>query len=352
MIGGDFQISSSMFLDFDVEDKIRDLQFEHGRLLDSGRSAIRGAIFLALKNATVKNAWVPFYSCPSMIKPFHDAGVDVHYYGMGYDLAEPSGLPEKLDNSIFLFTHYFGKYNRRIVSYLEAARTSNTTVIEDVVQSCMNPNQGKVGDYVVNSLRKFLPIPDGAILVGPQVNEIELQPPDEKFISLSLIAKIIRADAAESDIRHLAYKEEAEQILNKSQNLRRISNFSEYFLRKFDLAKIHTVRRQNWQFLSECFKSDRLTKTGIKPLYNNITVSEIPLLFPVVVDMSQRDAILAELRSKNVFCPVHWRLDRPEQNWLLPDYHLSQSLFSIPVDQRMSTSSLEHLVDMLETTVC
>jgi len=348
MLGGDFQIEPELLLQADAKNSPLDQINECDLLLDTGRSALRVAIANAIDAGQVKKAWVPFYSCHTMIQPFYEYGLEVNFYGVGNDLSSPVGLPDRLDGCLFLFTHYFGRYNEAIASYLSVARTHNTVVIEDVVQSCMNMAHGKIGDYVVHSLRKFLPVPDGAVLTGPNVFNFDPLPANETFISLSLFSKISRAAADLSDSRHVAIKIMAEDVLASCQAIRKVSSFTQQILPKFDLSEIQSKRRQNWQQLSDAFATGALRNSTLRPLYEYLPKDDVPLLFPVVVESYKRDALLEKLRQEAIFCPIHWKLGNPNKAWLQSDFDLSRSLFSIPIDQRATSPILDQAIYVLQ----
>jgi len=347
MLGGDFQIKAELLLRADTGNSPLDRINEGDALLDTGRSAIHAAIASAIDVKKIKKAWVPFYSCQTMIQPFYDHGLEVNFYGVGKDLASPIGLPDRLDDCLFLFVHYFGRFNEAISSYLLIARTQNTVVIEDVVQSCMNSAHGRIGNYVVHSLRKFLPVPDGAILAGPKAISINPLPANETFISLSLLSKISRAVSDVKDTRHIALKNMAEDILDDCQAIREMSSFTRRMLPKFDLSEIQSRRRQNWQQLSDAFATGTLKNCAFRPLYEYLPEADVPLLFPVVAEADKRDAILEKLRQEAIFCPVHWKLGSPAKAWLRCDFDLSRSLFSIPIDQRVTSPALDQAIDRL-----
>ena len=63
---------------------------------------------------------------------------------------------------------------------------------------------------------------------------------------------------------------------------------------------------------------------------------EVPLAFPVVVKRKLRNQLKAFLAEYNIFCSIHWDLNQKYLNELSKDdYCLSQSILSIPIDQRV-----------------
>ena len=68
MLGGDFQIKAELLLRADTGNSPLDRINEGDALLDTGRSAIHAAIASAIDANKIKKAWVPFYSCQTMIQ--------------------------------------------------------------------------------------------------------------------------------------------------------------------------------------------------------------------------------------------------------------------------------------------
>ena len=75
---------------------------------------------------------------------------------------------------------------------------------------------------------------------------------------------------------------------------------------------------------------------------------EVPLAFPVVVKRKLRNQLKAFLAEYNIFCPIHWDLNQKYLNELSKDdYCLSQSILSIPIDQRVSANTLDYIIKTL-----
>ncbi len=178
---------------------------------------------------------------------------------MGEDLSSPKGLPEKLDDSILLFIHYFGKKNQSLVSFIEEKRAAGFSffVIEDCVQTCLSQVFGSCGDFVIHSLRKFLPVPDGAIIESENPLHADLGYADESFISEKLLAKLIRGSNGDPQT-FLSLYQEAEEKKEDEIVPRQMSRFSEYILQKLNLEEIADRRRKNWNLLSAAFEKSNI----------------------------------------------------------------------------------------------
>jgi hypothetical protein len=132
---------------------------------DSGRSAL----LLALRhwqreNAFCKVVWLPSYLCPSIPNTVYQAGLRVCIYEDGPGEALPFMPPTPLDGDLVLIVHYFGHVNTRALDWLSREPLRNWGVIEDCVQTPYSVGVGDAGNYVITSMRKWWPAPDGATL--------------------------------------------------------------------------------------------------------------------------------------------------------------------------------------------
>ena len=348
-IGGDFEIGRELLLSRLVNDIAFPGEKKHVLCLDTGRSAVYIALLTILQDTSLRKAWLPGYCCPTVITPFRQLGFDINFYSMGNDLSSPAGLPDSLNNSVILFIHYFGKRNRPLTSYIEDKRECGDKffIIEDCVQTCLSQAFGVHGDFVVHSLRKFLPVPDGGILCSDLPIQEQLELPDETYISKKILAKLIRGLGGRSE-DYLNLYGQAEVRIDNEICPRRMSMVSDFILPKLDLEKVAERRIMNWNTLSGMFKNGRFNSNLFHPLFPVIGDGEIPLAFPVIVKKGLRGSLRDFLAKSDIFCPIHWKLDQKcEVPLLKDDCVLSQSILSIPIDQRVSERALAHLTNTL-----
>lgn len=322
----------------------------HYLYFDSGRSAIYAALQDIMQRNGKKVAWLPAYTCNSVITPFQKCGFDIHFYSMGGDLQSPAKLPDKLELETFLFIHYFGITNKPVMEWLtEMKKNHNFFVIEDCVQALLTDNAGRYGDYVINSYRKFLPLPDGAMLSSRHpITNVNRAEPDEGFISRRLVGKLLRQYVA-NDLSFMDLFNEAESIIDKDISPREMSWISKYLLRRVDLTAISQKRRSNWFKLKKLLETELFECYAFHPLYTAISESEVPLGMPIIVGNGQRDDLKQYLISKNIFCPVHWPLlNRIYSNVEIHrEASLSASMLTLPIDQRIDQKRLEYMTEQI-----
>lgn len=125
----------------------------------SGRTAIYYILENILKNKKIKKAYVPSYSCSSMIQPFNDLGIEVVYYDVYYNEELKYNIEFRKDIDIFFAMNYFGYSETNMNSYIEKFKSIGKIVIEDITHSIFSIKKfSSYSDYLVGSLRKWLPI--------------------------------------------------------------------------------------------------------------------------------------------------------------------------------------------------
>jgi len=348
LIGGELGISSEIFLQPELDNQDIGYDKKYHIYVDTGRSALFLALNGIIQQGGKRQAWLPYYCCESVILPFEQLGFDINYYSMGNNLQNPELLPERLNGAAFLFINYFGKKNYGITRYLGELDNDNSGfIIEDNVQALLSSNSDQYGDFIINSCRKFLPQPDGAVLACDIPIEYSLNPADESFISEKIIGKMIREKQGDPEL-FLALLNQAENRLSRDIQPRSMSYLSKYIFDRTDLKRITETRRFNWFYLSKLLKSTQLINKGIIPLYDSLEDSEVPLGFPITVHPIYRDKLRNYLISQNIFCPVHWPLCSAEQTSAYKnDIALSKSILTLPVDQRLEQDALSYMVEQI-----
>lgn len=347
-IGGEFGISLDIFLQTKLNNQPAPYHKKYQVLVDTGRSALYLALAGILQKGGSKEAWVPRFCCESVVLAFHQLGFNIYYYSMGNNLQEAM-LPERVDGGTFLFINYFGKKNNSVINWLNEHAQYNDSlfIIEDNVQSSLSTNSGNHGDFVINSYRKFLPQPDGAVLAYDQPIKLNINQPDEAFISAKLAAKLIRENQGNTEF-FLDLLSNAEKRIDHIIQPRSMSCLSKFLFARTDLSEISTIRRSNWNYLLGLLVSEQLAYNCIYPLFDSLEDGEVPLGFPIKVDPAYRDNLRKFLTMQKIYCPIHWPIPkRYKELEFKDDINLSESILTIPIDQRLNEAALDYLLEKL-----
>jgi hypothetical protein len=312
--------------------------------LDTGRSALAVAARDILRRGGRPVAWIPAYGCDAVGAPFRDQGFAIRHYSVGLGLQSIDAEPATGDT--FLFIHYFGHRNRAAIARVPAWRADAVHVVEDCAQAGLSEGVGTHGDYAVSSLRKLLPLPDGALLASQLPLSFEAAESDEEFIDAKVAGKLLRGARAPADT-YLRLFEHAESRLRPAHP-RRMSWLAMQLLRGMDLGRVRERRCRNWRFLFDALRSTPALE-GVEPLLPSLDDGDVPLGLPVRVPRGQRDALRRHLAGHEIYCPIHWPLEHVPAHEFVAERSLSTSVLTLPLDQRYDVAQLARIVDALQS---
>ena len=116
------------------------------------------------------NVWLPSYFCNASLAPLRELNINLIFYPL-LDAGSPNIdvcneiLTHESSPDLFIAVHYFG-YSIELEQTANFVKSQGAWLIEDAAQ-ILSP-QKKIGDhshFLLYSPHKFLPIPDGALLI-------------------------------------------------------------------------------------------------------------------------------------------------------------------------------------------
>ena len=297
-----------------------------GRLFGSGRQALRALATLGRNRYGWRAVHVPTYYCPEVVDDLKQV-IDVRRY-----VASPQGdfvEPALGTGEAVLVASYFGRQppsigDRSSVRILDVTHDPFAPWIADYP-----------ADYVVASLRKTLPLPDGGwirslsgrLLPEPRrCAERQLGTTIEMLTAMSLKAAYI-AGAPIEKATYLRLFKSAESHLRYSAP-GEISVFSQAAAETFPIWRWREKRVENIATLEAALD-------GLSGL------AFIPSTYGVVLHCAShrlREAIRLRLISHDVYPAVLWALDGPD----IPRNHiqLSRRILFLHADFRWTSSDL------------
>lgn len=318
---------------------------EGALLLRSGRDALRYTARILKRRG--KEIWLPAYCCDSMVKPFLDEGVGVHFYPVSPDRAA-NGRAVKAEvpaGEALLYMSYFGHpvFGEEELEELSAS----CLLIEDRTQTLFDPPApGPVPAFTVASIRKWIPLFDGGYVKanlpadGPQAG-----PPDAEYVAMRKEAFDLKADylrtgnRAEKE-RFLPLLREAEQLLYDRTDLAEMSAASREILRRLDYGQIRARRIGNYRTLYEKLKDGPFR--ALPPGKDSV-----PLYFTLIVD--DRADMQKKLAAKDIYCPRIWPLPEGAGEKCAFSGYLSDHLLCIPCDQRYTAEDMAWIADTVRS---
>ena len=330
--------------------------------VSSGRAALDVLLMSVSRPGQV--ILLPDYMCFSTLMPtIEKAGLEVVFYPVDYDLhIDADELFSSCDTppEYVLLIDYFGCVDHGNLAGNIRSSWPETKIILDNVQALyrlMLPKGDQSwADWKFYSFRKFLPVPDGGVLLGEGVCPPEGAVADA---DLDAILMFVIGAATRNDFIHNEGGLETPKMVEgfyldalKSAaagiNLtpRIMSQLTLRLLERLPLQEFADHRRRNFLFLSSNISNT--TNSLIQPLFNKLGITDIPMTFPIRVREGKRDLLLECMRDQSIFCPVHWPIEEHyEGNAGSSAKQLSSEIMSLPIDQRYGVEDMDRMLNVL-----
>ena len=286
--------------------------------------------------------WLPTFFC-SEVARFCASVAEIREYRDDCRWSEPdwkSLQPEPRD--LVLAVNYFGVRSREPWRAWQARNAC--ILVEDHTQDpfstwALESN----APYAVCSLRKTLPVPDGAMLWSPQNRPLPPPPKEGHWLGSTLKAGAMMfkrrylegSVSAETKLRYREWQLEGERQLSQAP-MSTMSPISEAVLAR-GVPKVWRDRRiENAHTLLDGLEG----WDAAKPAFSSCPAGHAPFDLPYVFPSeSVRDFYQQALQQQNIFCPVEWPADTSDRNAT----ELSSCILSIPIDHRYSKIDMEKI---------
>ena len=246
-------------------------QGQNHTFLRDGRQAIKAAL-LNISDVQNKLCYLPKYLCESILQPFRELELNIRFYGHIHPLKPKIDIG--IEKSILFIIDYFGVEsvtNEEIVTYLE----KNNIVIMDNTHSAFNKSRFRIRHenyYLISSLRKIFPIPDGGVIYydNPRfIVETSFPTGYDKMLK-AMKLKSLKNDKTKylEFYRNYEYQKDHDFI-----SLQNIPEVSLKILQQLNFTKILQKRNSNLNYLyenliNECFlyKKEEIRSPFFLPL--------------------------------------------------------------------------------------
>lgn len=322
----------SEFWDVPVKSKNNGLFPKFTQWFLSGRSALQAVIKNLNHCHTVS---IPSWCCDSMIKPFVDAGMCIHYYPVYYD----GELTQEVDfdSDILLLIDYFG-YTTPSRSELSDFKG---VVIRDVTHSIFSTTYSDA-DYYFGSLRKWCGIWTGGFAWCRNRQKLPVEVSDDYgYIALrqgAMLQKSEYINKARTDKNYLKIFDEAEERLENigivPAAVRDVS-----LAEQLDIENIRSRRKSNAKVLQTAFHDWLVFRKRIE--------TDCPMFVPILVPDGKRDGLKRYLIKKGIYCPIHWPVGKYHRLDERTEYIYKNEL-SLVCDQRYTEEDMERIVKAIQ----
>jgi hypothetical protein len=320
----------------------------HPLLLSRGRDCLAIAC-QALALQPGDEILMPAFICHEVTQCLRSWGFTPVLYDLNRDLSLNLADLQQRQTSrtrVALYVHYFGF--PQAGATLLALKDLGLAVIEDCSQSPFPVrSEGCLPDFAFTSLRKYLPVPDGALLdviatdrQAPALEASQHLKTSGRFVCSRTAALLMRRLQERRDrqvwdkLAHELFAQAARQ-LRTTDTPRRMHSRSRRVTTHHQVDAIRARRRENY----EAFAAGLEGAERIKLLFPELPPQVCPYVCPILVPNNRLwgDA----LNQKGIEAAVLW--DCREVGEAYPNTQwLSRHLLSIPVAQGNPTEALNH----------
>ena len=276
----------------------------------SGRSSIDLALQDIIATRGAKSAYLPAYLCDSMVQPFKDHNIDIHYYKVWfqngrfvYEYETDHGC------DIVLIMSYFGLDTKNELDAIRELKKNGAIIIEDLTHSLLCKEAYSAhSDYYVCALRKCLEIPTGG-WVGKKDGTLHIKPYKESdpLVETKIRGMYEKYDyiTGKTDTKQVFWDDQSqlEEYLDRVDHMLKIDSTSLGLLNSMDVCSIAAKRKKNAEVLWNALKD---LDGSVLQLPELDLAGDVPLFIPVFLENALRNSLRKYLIENSVYCPVHW----------------------------------------------
>lgn len=279
-----------------------------------------------------RKVYLPFFICDSVLQPFKRLGVEYEFYHINEQLEPATKLHPKVDEAV-LYVNYFGLKNRFGSSFFHLY---HNTILDYTQAFYSEPGNGSEDPSMqcdtFYSCRKYFGVPDGAYLYTNCLLDDEITQ-DESFERMNFLTKRIDLSPQEGYADFQANDKNLSAV-----GMRRMSKLTQAMMCGIDYTAKANHRIRNFHILDKELR-------GTNQFQWEMDYCTVPLVYPYLIEDGAR--LRQHLIDKQVFCARYW----PNVlEWCKKDdweYHLTENLVCIPVDQRYGEEEMRHVLTII-----
>lgn len=298
-------------------------------------------------NSCIRRLWIPDYFCPDVIR-FWSSLIETMPYCDDPRWPEPnwkSLRPDKHD--LVVAVNYFGVRSKEPWEHWRGHH--DCILLEDHSHDPVSPwALASTADYAFSSLRKSMPISDGAICWSPVGLRLPSPPSTANSVGVELkfAAMAAKADFLEgraspkSKSQYREWYVQGDRCLEEGPESAISARALDCVRSGFPMIWRHARQRNVRNLLDSIME----TQEAVEPLFTQWPAKSVPLAVVLVfASGKERDRCRSYLESNSVFCPVHWTLVRAASR--VSD--LSGRILSIPADHRYGDADMASVANIL-----
>ena len=316
--------------------------FPHVIYYDSGRSAIREFAKLMKEGQRVL---LPEYICESVIRCFPSERID--FYRVLPDLTidmEDVKSKLKASNGVFFLMQYFGRLfpEERLQEIGRLAKERGWLILEDTTHSFFSATM-TIGDYMVCSLRKWMPISQGGVLyskdaaIGMPDFMPEKSADNERITGFILKDQFLKGNG-DYNAEYRRIFAACEERLDRQKSSYLMSDLNCFVAECIDVKELVAVRKRNAGLLETLLPQELVL----------IQFREDDCPFGIPVRVPERNSFREYLMENRIYCAVHWPFDGFLEDQRPGAAANAKELITLPIDQRYAEEDIRYMADIIK----
>jgi dTDP-4-amino-4,6-dideoxygalactose transaminase len=316
-----------------------------------------------------ENVVVPAYLSPAVVEPFHELGLESRFYAIEETFAPDfADLEARIDDdtAAVMSVNYFGFPQPGLDRIAALTDEYDCYHIDDNAHAPISVHDGTLlgthGDFGVTTLRKLLPVPDGAVLYcTSDAAQAQFEPSslagrsdrvgtaDCQFVTTSIVRRLLETapslhrpvDAVFSDGADPSSVDPRSRYDDAKIPMSRVSGV---VASAADPDPIRATRRENFRTWQRVLDG----RNDVIPLYDALPEGISPYEF--AVRASDQAAFLDELEDAGVAGAHSWPILRRsvrEDDAYETSIRLADELVALPVHQGIDPSTIDAVGDRL-----
>ena len=352
------EIGSTYYLPPHFTDSFPKKSFKRPEILNVHEryvSTCRSAIGLCLDELSVerKVALLPSFTCESVLNPFLKRGYVVYPYPIGRDLdiewSQFESVIKRIRPSVILTHPYFGfNTTEALRDHIEDLRINEGIIfIEDMTQSLFSGFKPLPANYHVGSIRKWMPIPDGAFTTAHFCGDEE----DDELVEAKIKAFTNKGNYIINNIGDKeSFRKEfsvAERILDSRDAVYSMSSISREIYDHTDIERLKEQRWLNYVYLLNHLTNDTCLSSKMDVLLYPLSGIVCPFHFPVYVKDRRRE-LQQFLAQNNIYATIIWGCPKEFEVLINNDArYIYDHILCFHVDQRYCIDDMKRIISTL-----
>jgi hypothetical protein len=322
-------------------------------LYAAGRDALLAVLELGRERRGWRRWYVPTYFCPEVVSAIVASGIEVlRYEDSPCWPAPPHPQVAFQPGDVLLLVNYFGLRNQQA---MEAIDLGPAELVEDHTHDPWSDwAQDSMAAYCIASLRKTLPVPDGAVLWSPcgaplpeaaRTTSVRTEAALKKLAAMCLKRLYLEGQFDDKLLfRRLQTEGEAGFSGGNASGL---SPWAAQLVSRLPWESYRRRRARNHAYLCHA-----LADLDVAEILNGAPQGSCP--FGVVLKFlspEARNAMRSKLIASDIYPVIHWPIQSDGSDGMEAASALSQRLLSLPCDFRYQPSDLSRVVQAVRQSI-